>query len=234
MARDLVLDMPHTLAALAGGDVGPWTARLVCGELNHLPSATRREVDVRLEQARLVELSPRECAATARRFAYAADPQAAVDRASRARNDRCVTLRPAPDTMSLLTGLLPVEQGVACLAALRAEVATRTAAGDQRGKGQIMADTLVQRITGQAVAPDVPLELQIVVPEQVLLDPADPTPAEIPGHGPIPADLARDLLHGRRDQISWGARSPTPPTTAGRSWSGSTGDGDGSPARSPT
>ena len=195
--------MPRTLGALAGGEIGPWTARLITGELNHLPSATRRQIDTELADARMGELSPRECAARARRLAYAADPQAAVDRGRRARSDRCVTLRPAPDTMSLLTGLLPVEQGVACLAALHAEVAARAAAGDPRGRGQIMADTLVERVTGQTAAPVVPLDVQIVVPRQLLLDPADPSPAEIPGHGPLPADLARDLLRGRRDRIAW-------------------------------
>ena len=45
------------------------------------------------------ELRP-ECAARARRLAYAADPQAAVDRCRRARSDRRVTLRLALDTMS--------------------------------------------------------------------------------------------------------------------------------------
>ena len=42
-----------------------------------------------------------------------------------------------------------------------------------------MADTLVERVTGQTAAPVVPLDVQIVVPRQLLLDPADPSPAEI-------------------------------------------------------
>jgi hypothetical protein len=54
--------------------------------------------------------------------------------------------------MSLLTGLLPVEQGVACLAALQSAATEGKTAGDTRSKGQIMVDTLVARLTGQEVA----------------------------------------------------------------------------------
>jgi hypothetical protein len=111
VARDLVLDMPTTFGLLAGGEISGWTARLVTGELSHLDPPTRRQVDTRLGRARLEEKSPKAAAAAAQRLAYAADPHGAADRARKARNDRRVTLRPAPDTMSILSGLLPVEQG---------------------------------------------------------------------------------------------------------------------------
>src|SRR3954470_12954904 len=52
-----------------------------------------------------------------------------------------------------------------------------------------MADTLVERLTGQASAEDVDIQVQIVVPVEALLDPDSPLPAEIPGHGPVPVDL---------------------------------------------
>ena len=41
--------------------------------------------------------------------------------------------------MSVLSGLLPVEQGVACLAALRRHTDAVVAAGDTRTRDQIMA-----------------------------------------------------------------------------------------------
>jgi len=56
-----------------------------------------------------------------------------------------------------------------------------------------MADTLVERITGQATADDVNVEVQVLVPVDALLDPDSPLPAVIPGHGPIP--LERILTH---------------------------------------
>ena len=75
-----------------------------------------------------------------------------MERGRTERKQRRVTLRPAPDTMSFLTGHLPVEQGVACLAALKLHTDALKAVGDARTRGQIMADTLVERITGQATA----------------------------------------------------------------------------------
>ena len=131
-ARDLVLDMPHTLELLSRGEISGWTVRLITEQVSHLDRTTRTAVDADLAARRPETMGAREAAATAKRLAYQADPEAAMARARKARADRRVTLRPAPDTMSLLTGLLPVEQGVACLAALQAEVTARRADGDTR------------------------------------------------------------------------------------------------------
>ena len=46
-------------------------------------------------------------------------------------------------TMSLLTGYLPAEQGIACLKSLRDHTDTLKTGGDARCRDQIMADTLV-------------------------------------------------------------------------------------------
>ena len=116
--------------------------------------------------------------------------------------------------MSLLTGLLPVEQGVACLAALQAEVTARRADGDTRSKGQIMADTLVARLTGQATAEDVGVEVGIQLPLGALIDPDDPTAAEIPGWGALPAGLARELIVNAQAR-AWWRRLFTRPTRDG-------------------
>jgi len=86
-----------------------------------------------------------------------------VQRGQTERKNRRVGLRPAPDTMSLLTGYLPAEQGVACLKALQQQTDAMKAAGDARCRDQIMADTLVERVTGQARASNVNAELQIVM-----------------------------------------------------------------------
>ncbi len=203
VARDLCLDMPTTLGLLTAGEISGWTARLIAGEVSHLARGTRGQVDADLAQARLAEKSPKAAAAAARRLGYAADPEAAVKRCRHARSDRRVTLRPAPDTMSILSGLLPVEQGVACLAALDREATRLHAAGDKRGRGQIVSDTLVERVTGQSSAADVPVEVQIVMPLAALLDPDDPTPAEVGDHGPLPARIVHDILTDTRADGFW-------------------------------
>ena len=57
-------------------------------------------------------------AAAAKKIAYRLDPHAVVDPAAKAETERTVTIRPAPDTMTYLTALLPVAQGVSVYAAL--------------------------------------------------------------------------------------------------------------------
>jgi hypothetical protein len=50
----------------------------------------------------------------------------------------------------------------------------------------------VERITGQATAAAVPVEVNLIMDSTTLLD-ADDHPAHLTGYGPIPADLARRL-----------------------------------------
>jgi hypothetical protein len=59
-----------------------------------------------------------------------------------------------------------------------------------------MADTLVERVTGQAAAEAVPVEVNLVMSDQSLFNagPASDEPAHLEGHGPVPAELARRLL----------------------------------------
>jgi hypothetical protein len=96
--------------------------------------------------------------------------------------------------MAVLTGYLPNEQGIACYAALRRHADTAVASGDAPTRDQIMADTMVERLTGQTAAADVNVELQIMMSLEALLDPKSPKPATIPGYGSLPADIARDIV----------------------------------------
>jgi len=126
-----------------------------------------------------------------------------VDRRRRAEADRRVTIRPAPDVMTQLSALLPVAQGVAVFAALKGEADRLRALGDPRSRGQIMADTLVARVTAathSAAAhsaaggsPVVPVAINLLMSQGSLLNDAN-DPAYVEGHGWIPADLARALV----------------------------------------
>lgn len=108
-------------------------------------------------------------------------------RLSAAEAERRVTLRPAPDTMSRLGALLPVAQGVAAYAALGRAADTARAAGDPRSRGQLMIDTLVERVTGQCAAAAVPVEVTLVMTDAALLSrsgtPGHDEPAMLLGYG---------------------------------------------------
>ena len=66
-----------------------------------------------------------------------------------------------------------------------------------------MADTLVERITGQAQASDVNAEVQIVMDLNTLLDANDHTSAQLDGYGPLPADIAGDILATSTGRVWW-------------------------------
>ena len=122
--------------------------------------------------------------------------------------------------MSVLSGFLPVEQGVACWAALRAHTDTVKNTGDTRTRDQIMADTLVERLTGQARAGDVQAEIAIVIPVDALTDPTStgprPDAAVVPGPADAPAPVAEVLGYGPLPDPDRPARSsPTPGGGAG-------------------
>jgi hypothetical protein len=164
----------------------------VARETAVLSAEQRRLVDAGLGP-RLHEWGDRQVEAEARRAAYRLDPHGFVARARRAEADRRVTLRPAPDTMAWLSALLPVAQGVAVIAALRDAVDTARGDGDGRSRGQVMADTLVERVTGQASADAVPVGVTLVMTDQTLLGSGD-EPGHLQGYGPVPAPVARDLV----------------------------------------
>ncbi len=203
IARALDSDLPGVGGLLATGRTSERIAEAVVTQTSHLSSESRRLVDKQLAEDGLEKLSVRRAEALVKQCAYDADRAGYVARGRTARSDRRVGLRPAPDTMSVLSGFLPVEQGVACLAALRAHADAVLAAGDTRTRDQVMADTLTERVTGQAAAADVNVEVGIVMPLEALLDPDAGGSAEIVGHGRIPAGIARDLLASTEGKLWW-------------------------------
>jgi hypothetical protein len=159
-ARALWFDLPQTYAQLTHGRLHERVAEHVVAETRHLGAEQRRAVDAAVNAAGIERMGVRAAAHCARKHAYEADPTGYLERGRTERKHRRVSIRSAPDTMSLLTGYLPVEQGVACWATLRKQADTLKAAGDLRSRDQIMADLLVERLTGQASAEDVNIEVQ--------------------------------------------------------------------------
>jgi hypothetical protein len=207
LATALVREMPHTLAALTRGEISEWRATLVVRETAVLSRVHRTEIDRELA-GQLAGAGDRKVADLARAIGYRLDPGSALRRVRGAESDRRVGMRPAPDTMSRLTALLPVAQGVACYATLRRDADSKRAAGDPRSRGQIMADTLVERVTGRAADDGVPTEVHLVMTDQTLFA-GDHAPAHLDGYGPIPDSLARSLV--RDADTAWIRRLYTSP-----------------------
>jgi hypothetical protein len=198
LAKALVTEMPLTLAALETGQLNEWRATLLVRETACLPAADRAAVDAELapDTGTFTGAGDRTIAAAARAAAYRRDPRSVTQRAAHAAADRHVSLRPAPDTMTYLTALLPAAQGVAAYAALTRHADTARAAGDPRTRGQLMTDALVERTTGRAGGIS-GIEIQLVLTDRTLFQ-GDSEPARLPGHGIIPPGWARELIKGAR------------------------------------
>jgi len=194
-AEILTRELPDTLAALRSGQTSEWRAMLVARETGWLCLEHRAAVDADLGP-RLEALNDRQVEAEAARLAYALDPHGKIRAIERDSGGRHVSLRPAPDGQCRLNATLPLAQGVAAYAALVKEADAARAAGDVRGRGQVMADTLVERVTGQSRADGVPLRVDLIMTDQALFNggPRAAEPATFSGYGPIPAPAARDLV----------------------------------------
>ncbi|WP_031666220.1 HNH endonuclease [Mycobacterium tuberculosis] len=196
-AKALVYEMPHTLAALEVGRLSEWRATLIVRESACLDVEDRRALDAELcaDMSALDGMGDARIAAAARAIAYRLDAQVVVERAARAETERTVTIRPAPDTMTWVTALLPVARGVSVYAALKRAADTTF---DDRTRGQVMADTLVERVTGQPAEAAQPVAVNLVLSDETLLA-GDRAPAVVDGYGPIPAAVARNLV---RDAVA--------------------------------
>ncbi|MBO4240636.1 HNH endonuclease [Pseudonocardia alni] len=191
-ARDLRAGLDDVRRLHETGQLSAAKVTAIAVECRDLDTTQRARIDARLTAVHdLTRYGIGRLRAMTRRLVAEIAPARFRARVHAARVERRVTLRPAPDAMSYLTAYVPVEQGAACLAALQ-KAFVEVQVDPQpltRTRGQVLADTLVERVTGQATATAVNLEIQVTVPIQALLDPTSPLPAEIPGLGPVPADL---------------------------------------------
>ena len=209
LAAALVREMPGVLAALSRGDTSEWRATLVAQETVYLSPEQRAAVDARIAP-HLAGWGDLRTKMETRRIVIQLDPQAAVQRASKAASDRRVTIRPAADAMSYVTALLPVADGVACYAALHHHAATAaTDPDDHRTRGQVMADTFTARLLGSSNSREeggarkpITAQVHLVMTDRTLLE-GDDEPAELLGYGPIPAPVARDLVIADPRTVTW-------------------------------
>ncbi|WP_299572673.1 HNH endonuclease signature motif containing protein [uncultured Williamsia sp.] len=187
-------EMPNTFARLRDGSLSEWRATILVRETGYLQIEDRRIIDHALcsDATTLDGVGDRALEALAKQIAYQRDPQAVVDRNASAPKDRRVTMRPKPDAMVQLSALLPMKAGIAAYAALKQHADGLVGDGD-RSHAQIMADTVIERLTGKARAEDVAVSVDVVLSADVLVGDSSAA-AEVPGYGPIPADTARDLI----------------------------------------
>ncbi|MEU0316576.1 DUF222 domain-containing protein [Nocardioides sp. NPDC006273] len=201
LAKILLAEMPHTFALMKAGLFSQWQATILARETACLSLEDRRVIDFQLctlgpdgEPPAVVTMGLRQLENAAKKLAITLDQESVVARAANAEKDRRVSVRPAPDTMTWLGALLPVKDGVAVFAALDQAAKAAQAAGDERTRGQVMADTLVDRITGRSATDAKPrIEVKVVMTADSLANVSD-QPAMVEGYGPVPAAWVREAL----------------------------------------
>ncbi|SDQ80517.1 HNH endonuclease [Arthrobacter crystallopoietes] len=195
MATTLIREMPHSYRALAEGRLNEWRATILVRETACLSVEDRAKVDRELcaDPKTLQGCGDKQIGAMAKQAALRLDPLSVVRRAAKAETERHVSCRPAPDTMVQVSCLVPVTQGVAVLAALTREADRLKAQGDERSRGQLMADIFVERVTGQPAENPAKIEVQLVMTDRTLFQ-GDSEPAHLAGYGIVPAQWARNLI----------------------------------------
>jgi hypothetical protein len=171
---------------------------LLARETACLSREDRAAVDAAVagDATRLERMGDRELAMACQKEAYRRDPESYVARRRQAEADRHVSLRPAPDAMTWLSALLPVKDGVALKVALTRVADSARSAGDPRSRSQLEADTLVDSVlAGSVQRGAVAVDLGLVMTDAALFGTSD-DPAHVDGYGPVPAELAREIVAG--------------------------------------
>ncbi len=147
--RVVLADLPHTLAALARGDICDQAVREVYGHVKDLSCEDRAGVDADLAGLYPQPLSVSRLANQAQAAALARDPEGALARQVAAVCERRVTTRLGRDGLARVTAALPIPDAAAVTAALdRVADQARGDGLDQRSRQQVRADTLVEATTG--------------------------------------------------------------------------------------
>ncbi len=221
VSRALVMELPCTLAALDKGVIGERHAVEVVQQSAMLSAGDRAELDRRLGPV-LARLTPQGAGRAARRVAAELDAASVVARLERAARSRRVSVRPAADGMAYLSILAPRHEAVGAYAALRAHAGgvvggqRHEEPADGRGVGAVMADTATRLLSGRAVGQVQPVEVHLVMTDRALLGVGNPgrsqsEPARIPGHGSVPAPVARAWVRNADDGSVWLRRLFTTP-----------------------
>ncbi|KAA1376286.1 HNH endonuclease signature motif containing protein [Aeromicrobium fastidiosum] len=186
--------LPQVFALFADGTISEATARAVARETQslHVDDMVVADAEIAGKIVGMTTVQARQCAA---RVVIGIDAEAAYERSRRNRADARVTMAPEADGVATMIVRGPAEQILAAYKTLDDWATGLRSTGDPRTRGQIMCQTLVERVTGLAYADGADVELQLVLDAKTLLaGPDGDTPVELTGYGPIAPDVADDII----------------------------------------
>ncbi|OZM71876.1 HNH endonuclease [Amycolatopsis antarctica] len=189
-AQALTSRLPETLAALDTGVVDSYKASKIVDATNPLSDEHATAVDAAMV-GRLDGRNPSSIRRAAVRQVVAVDPDGHAERARKRRLERSVQLVHQDDAMSTLIADLPADTATAVYARVDRIAKTLRGGGETRTLEQLRADVFAELCLGHRTA-ETRTEVFVHVAATTLAG-VDDHPAELPGHGPVPAWLARHL-----------------------------------------
>jgi len=199
-ASTLVTDYPTVWTELSQGLIDLPRARVICESTIHLDTDVRElVVEQALEKAG--NQTTGQLATRIRRLAITVDPDQAKKRYQEGVEERRVISEANPDGTANLAGYqLPADRTQSAMTRLDQTAHQLKAAGDPRSLDQLRADLYLDLLNGTPL-PDLPSKGQgrnrgvvdIHADLTTLLD-LDQQPGQIPGWGPLIADITRQII----------------------------------------
>lgn len=192
LANALVTRLPNTLAAMENGVIDGYKASKVAEPTTWMSDEQAHQVDALVAP----KLEGRD-ASWIRRATTAAvhrvDSDGAATRARRRRTERRVELLHGDDGMATLLADLPAEVASAAYARIDRHAHTLRGNGEPRTLDQLRADVFADILLGRT-RPTTSAKAEVFVyADLVTLMGLRDNPAELAGHGPISAQVARDI-----------------------------------------
>ncbi|UMP07513.1 HNH endonuclease [Amycolatopsis sp. EV170708-02-1] len=194
-AEALTTRLPCTLGLLDRGKVGGFGAMKVATATAWLSDEDARAVDAVLED-RLPDRNSDQIRKAANHAAMVADREGAARRAERNRGGRRVTVRQGETGVaSIEVEDGPVEKVAAAYTRIDREARALRAGGETRTLDQLRADVALDLLLGGQGGKSERSEVFLYMDLHTYLGFND-DPAELAGHGHIPASLAREIASG--------------------------------------
>ena len=206
-AQLLMEHLPLTRALLAAARIHWEAGEAICRTAGSLPAESRAVLDERAADAALT-LTPTQLRRSLRRWREELHEQPLAERHARAREDRAVWVTPEVDGMATLCLHAPAPVVLGAHDRLRRIARVLRDEGDPRTLQQLSADAAVDLLCDGDVTGTTPLDGERPDPTFVpgvradvrLTLPAstaaglDDVPADLDGYGPVPAEVARELI----------------------------------------
>ncbi|MFI7120293.1 DUF222 domain-containing protein [Amycolatopsis sp. NPDC049868] len=194
-AQALVSRLPRTLGLLDQGKVGGYGAMKVAAATAWLSDEDARAVDAVLED-RLPDRNSDQIRKAANHAAMMADREGAARRTERTRAGRRLSIRQGETGVaSIEVEDGPVEKVAAAYTRIDREARALRAGGETRTLDQLRADVALDLLLGGQGGKSERSEVFLYMDLNTYLGLND-DPAELAGHGHIPASLARHIAGG--------------------------------------